>query len=146
MPKLHKIEKANKCPYCGSKIIRKTGDQHFKNNGHEGLKLLVCENTDGCGASTMCDEHWEPYGTLAREPLRRLRQRVHQLIDPLYKNGYYSRTTIYRLMADHLKIPREKCHVGLFDIQQCNQAIEFYQKLRNYPVRKELTYDHATGS
>lgn len=71
----------------------------------------------------------EPLGRLATADLRKLKQKVHGLLDPIWMGlGYGERSKTYKWLADGLGIPLEDCHVGMFDEEACKKAIEFLEE------------------
>ena len=74
------------------------------------------------------DGTW-PLGHLASPNMRGMRQRTHFAFDTLWKSGKYDRNEAYDLLAEHLGITREQCHIGLLSIGQCWEAIRFANTL-----------------
>lgn len=73
----------------------------------------------GCHEGTI-----KPFGTMANAKLRYYRKRAHQYFDPLWKNksAKMTRTEAYAWLSLVLGIPEEKCHIGLFDEEQCKEV------------------------
>jgi hypothetical protein len=64
-------------------------------------------------------------GTLADANLRRWRTTAHQQFDQLWRSGKIpSRTQAYGWLAEIMQVPQSAAHFGLFDQQQCQQAID----------------------
>ncbi len=61
-------------------------------------------------------------GSLANSRLRRARNGVHEVLDPLWRNGHVRRTDMYRLLSKRMGVPKDDCHIGMFDTGQCEQA------------------------
>jgi len=120
-----------KCNYCGEQAELVTGDvvyPHREDLAH--LKLWVCND---CDARVGCHGNSDkPMGNLANTELRLARSLAHQSFDPIWKGNYKSRTNAYSWLAYKLKISKEKCHIGMFDISTCNKTIaicnEYYNK------------------
>jgi len=74
-------------------------------------------STGGMGDGTM------PMGSLANAELRRWRSSVHALFDPIWQAGKLSRHEAYGWLAKTLHIPREQCHIGMFNLEQCKVAV-----------------------
>ena len=70
-----------------------------------------------------------PLGTLARLPLRRLRQGVHGDLDAVWKTGLVehgqkdARRRTYAWLAKQLGLPKRQCHVAEFDEDMCERAL-----------------------
>lgn len=43
-------------------------------------------------------------------------------VDPRYKKGM-ARGGRYKRLADLMGIPKEDCHIGMFDVERCRQAV-----------------------
>lgn len=62
-------------------------------------------------------------GRLANSELRAAKMRAHAAFDPLWKVGdYQTRNDAYAWLAREMRIPKEKCHIGMFDLEQCAQV------------------------
>jgi len=44
---------------------------------------------------------------------------AHAAFDPLWKSGRMSRNEAYRRLAIAMGLHQDKCHIGMFDEQQC---------------------------
>ena len=76
----------------------------------------------------------QPLGRLADKELRNMKQKVHGVFDKLWEEGM-SRSEAYKWLAIQMDITREECHIGMFNLDRCRQAIEhcraFLQKLKD---------------
>ena len=50
--------------------------------------------------------------------------RAHDAFDPIWKSRKMSRKKAYSWLAEKLKLPEEKTHIGMFDIGMCKKVIE----------------------
>jgi hypothetical protein len=80
-------------------------------------KCIPCNAYVGCHPGTST-----PLGNLANAELRRARNIVHSVFDPLWKGRKMTRSAAYQWLASQLDIPVEKCHIAMFDISQCRSA------------------------
>lgn len=121
------------CPYCGavSKLFESSARFY---NGRDFGPVWACEPCKawvGCHAGTT-----KPLGRLANYELRRWKRAVHWYFDPIWKRRFerkhaldpkytkaHARGGRYKALAIAMGIPREECHVGMFDIERCRQAI-----------------------
>ncbi len=62
---------------------------------------------------------------------RRARMHAHAIFDPLWKNGRYSRTKLYRKLANFMRLDIENTHIGFFNKAQCTTVIEFANEVRD---------------
>jgi hypothetical protein len=129
------------CPACDGRRCRLTdGAEIYPHRRDLHTKPIwvcdVCRGYVGCHPGTT-----DALGTPADAQLRRAREILHnQMIDPLWQTadacGEYApeddkarhvirqaaRGRVYRFLADHLEIPVDQCHVGMFDLDQCRRA------------------------
>lgn len=119
------------CPYCGcqSHIV----DDTFIYKKSYGGKVYVCENYPKCDAYVGCHrDNGKPLGRLANKQLRQMKSAVHLVFDSLWErkmkrdkcDKQTARTAAYKWLAEKMKIDFERCHIGEFDIEQCNRALE----------------------
>jgi len=117
-----------KCPYCGRRAIKVRADKIYKvvPKGLEDKLFFACIPCDayvGTHAGT-----GQPMGTLAKHPLRVLRSRVHAMIDPLWKPDAYLRRLVYYQLSRDMGLHPSKCHVAMFDEDQCREAIRIARR------------------
>lgn len=121
------------CPYCQRSAELVTGRTLYPHRPDLAeKKFFLCRPCDA-----YCGTHPDgrPLGRLADAQLRKARQYVHGLFDPLYLkasdayDGHDSglirnvaRARAYRWLAEQMRIPVEDCHVGMFDLVQCREA------------------------
>lgn len=112
-----------KCNICNSELVTKVDSKKIYNNPKwHGRIMWKCLD---CGAYVSCIPGTdEPAGTLADADLRLLRIKVHNLIDPLWESGRFTRNRVYQSLAEHLNIARRDCHVGKFSKAMCMKVIE----------------------
>lgn len=63
-----------------------------------------------------------PLGTLADGPTRQARKESKAPFESLHKSGRISRSRAYEMLAEKMGIPKEECHFGWFDAEQCLRA------------------------
>lgn len=85
----------------------------------------------GCSARVGCHPgSTRPLGTPASSAVRRARQMLHNfMLDPLWRDASRDfgppgmrRSRTYRYLGEMLGIPRERVHVGSFDLETCRRA------------------------
>lgn len=112
------------CPYCG-KLAEFSSSRLFYGQCY-GTNVYYCTPCDARVGTHGRGK--KPLGTMANASLRILRRRCHALIDPYWKKGKYSRSTVYRRMAAAMNLTPEEAHIGLFNEDQCKQLIAFFKK------------------
>lgn len=77
-----------------------------------------------------------PLGSLANNELRKIRKIAHHYFDqisrtslinkiwPLYIEGISNRNKAYLWLSEKLFIPKEYCHIGMMNIEQCKKVIQ----------------------
>lgn len=70
-------------------------------------------------------------GRLANAELREWKKQAHALFDPLWnrkmKQGISkkrARAKAYKWLAGELGIDPKRCHIGMFDVDQCRQVVQ----------------------
>lgn len=117
------------CPYCEKEAEQVTGDIIYPHR-HD-LKHLLFYRCEPCKAYVGCHKNsGKPLGTLANRELRDARSKAHMFFDKLWRFSWsrMSRSAAYRWLANAMKIPKEECHIGMFDLKQCKQAEELSHK------------------
>lgn len=68
-------------------------------------------------------------GTLANATLRKARQRVHAVFDPLWQGqGNKVRNSLYERLAEAMDIPRRECHIAMMDLFDCARVLAICKK------------------
>jgi hypothetical protein len=89
-----------------------------------------CKAWVGCHGNSS-----NPMGRLANSELRGWKVRAHAAFDPLWMrkrkreqiSKKAARNAGYAWLAKELGIPRDQCHIGLFDVDACKRVIELCQ-------------------
>jgi hypothetical protein len=64
-------------------------------------------------------------GRLADRHLRYWKHRAHEAFDKLWKTpNRLNRKDAYKWLAEKMSLPRSKCHIGMFDVEQCKTVIQ----------------------
>ncbi len=121
------------CPYCGAFTKKVNGDVIYKHRldlAH--LKFYLCARCDAYVGTHRATG--KALGTPANESLRRLRNAVHAVFDPLwyacpdspdmYKVQRKQRTELYAWLRQMMSLTEHECHVAMFNEEQCLMAIK----------------------
>lgn len=89
-----------------------------------------------CGAWVGCHRRkspgrWTPLGRLANAELRKAKSAAHAAFDPMWRakmrrdgcDQSTARSAAYRWLSAVLGIPKEQCHIGMFDVEFCRQVV-----------------------
>ena len=121
------------CPYCHRPATFLPSSESIY-HGRDYGPVWICKPCDawcGCHPGTN-----RPLGRLANAELRAAKIRVHAAFDPIWKNRLAEKSAIdprytkgmarggrYKRLAELLGIPKERCHIGEFDVELCMRAI-----------------------
>lgn len=82
-----------------------------------------------CGSYVGCHKGTtRPLGTPASYEVRKARSAAHRAFDPLWRNAYNSkmeRARCYKMLAAYMDIASNDCHIGSFDVAQCDIVLDF---------------------
>lgn len=122
------------CPYCGYRAQYLPSSEHIY-NGRDYGPVWICEPCEawvGCHKGTT-----KPLGRLANAELRRWKRGVHYFFDPIWRRRFerkraedpkytkaHARGGRYKKLAELMGIPREECHIAMFDIERCKLALK----------------------
>lgn len=114
------------CPYCKNPAIKITGNRLYPTRQDLAAKeFYACIN---CNAHVGCHKDGTPLGRLANEGLRAAKQLAHANFDPIWKSGSKTRKEAYMWLAKELNVPKEECHIGMFNLKTCKEVIHICKK------------------
>lgn len=127
-------------PYCNDPATMVKGDRIYL--GRPDLAHLNFWLCAPCSAWVGCHranpghgrDGTEPLGRLANADLRAAKQRAHAAFDPYWKNGGLARADAYAWLAASLGIPKDACHIGLFDLEMCRRVVQICTLRRTVPA------------
>ena len=120
------------CPYCGKRAEFVDSAEVYHGRSYGMIYLCrPCDAYVGCHGNGKGDS---PKGRLANAELRRWKIAAHNAFDPLWKFGPFRgrRNAAYAWLAEQMGLPKEKTHIGMFDVAECQQVIQICKN------RKEL--------
>ena len=108
----------NGCPDCGNHMI-------LKKSIHG--KFYGCNQFPKCKASHGANQFTgEPLGIPADSETKKWRIKAHEEFDAIWKKGLLpSRGGAYNWLGRKMGIPGDEMHIGMMDIEQCKEIIEF---------------------
>ena len=134
------------CDNCGSSRMGLTSNAVVF--GKEQGRWPYCFYCDDCGAMVGCHPNtYKPMGKMATGATRRLRQKLHEIFDPIWKLELLSRNDAYIWLEKELELT-EECHISYLTKEQLKQAILALRphNLNNYALfrrRKEKNDSRA---
>ena len=116
------------CPKCHEPAKLMPGSEIYPDRPHLAeLKIWACWTCETrVGAHKHSDK---PYGTLAGGDLRFKRQRTHDAFDGLWKSGLMDRDMAYNWLSRKMGLHPDKCHIAMFNEQQCDEVIKYCEGL-----------------
>ncbi len=111
------------CPYCNGKAVLVHSSVVYPRSNYGNL--WVCAHYPECDAYVGCHKGGDvPLGRLANAELREAKKRAHAAFDPWWQKGGLNRSTAYEWLAQRLYISEADCHIGKFDVAQCERVCE----------------------
>lgn len=118
----HELGKTPICPYCNKPSVKVTGKVIYP--FRKDLFSKKFYHCSPCDAYVGCHPGTEmPLGRLANAELRQAKMRAHAAFDPYWLTQEMTRSNAYRLLANNLNIPTNECHIGMFDVETCEEVI-----------------------
>ena len=118
------------CPYCGKRAEFVDSAEVYHGRSYGMIYLCrPCDAYVGCHGNGKGDS---PKGRLANAELRRWKIAAHNAFDPLWKFGPFRgrRNAAYAWLAEQMGLPKEKTHIGMFDVAECQQVIQICKNLK----------------
>lgn len=132
---LELINKGLECPYCGNTSVYVDSVQIY---GKSYGMIYLCKPCNAyCGVHKGTDN---ALGRLANKELRHWKKETHKYFDIIWKEGHEKRNKAYEYLANHLGIDREECHIGMFDVDKCKEAVEWAKMILNDLRRLDLDF------
>lgn len=119
------------CPYCQQPAIQVGGAAIYPHRPDLAAKQFW--QCAPCGAYVGCHPAGPgrpgnvPMGRLANAELRRAKSAAHAAFDPLWRQGGMPRRDAYKWLAQALRMRRQDCHIGMFDVAHCAAVIAAVQ-------------------
>lgn len=131
------------CDNCASLNIAFVGNEKLYGKPHGPWPY--CYLCSDCGAAVGCHPNTEiPLGRMADKKTRQLRARAHAVFDPIWRSQAMTRSEAYNMLARHLNIPPQDCHISQlnqaqlhFVIKQCKELTPDLETLRRRRERKD---------
>jgi len=107
------------CPYCSKPAVYANSAEIYGRNYGKVYLCKPCNAYVGVHKGTT-----KPKGSLANKELREWRIKAHASFDALWSQGEpFNRNGAYQWLANQLSLPRDECHIGMFDVEQCKMTV-----------------------
>lgn len=114
------------CDYCNIATRLAKGSEIYPHRPDlSSLNFYLC---DSCGAYVGCHKNGDgkrPLGRVANKKLRKAKSKAHAAFDPIWKSGKMTRGAAYSALAKSMGIYKEQCHIGMFNVEQCEYVVEW---------------------
>lgn len=119
------------CPYCNEKAEYIDSDYIYNKSYGMIYMCIPCDAYVGVHKGTDI-----PLGRLADMELRTYKNKAHHWFDQIAKTSFINkiwrqyipdtsnRNKAYLWLSKQMDIPLAECHVGMFDIERCQKAID----------------------
>lgn len=116
------------CPYCGNPTEH-VEDIEIYGRSFGGMSYWCRE----CDAYVGCHKQRpnQALGRLANAELRAAKIQAHYYFDNLWQrkiskdiSKFHARGKGYRWLSEQMGLEAKYCHIGMFDVAECNQVIE----------------------
>lgn len=123
-----------KCPYCGE-YAQLQPDSKVYGKSYGG-QVWLCGPCFAYVGTHKSGKGTKPLGTLANQELRKWRSKAHISFDPLWQSKIKkdpskkrsARNEAYSWLAMNMGLDIDDCHIGMFDVEKCKQAILICRK------------------
>lgn len=115
------------CPYCGGSVRLVNNSEIYRGKSYgEWPYAYHCKPCDAMvGLHPFTDL---PLGTMADKELREARKEAKSLWQSIQRENSWSRNQAYDWLAKQMKIPKQECHFGHFDLDRANEAFAICDK------------------
>ena len=117
----------DRCPHCAGACVIVNNAEIYGREFGEWPWSLLCT---GCRAYVGLHPFTGiPLGTLATPAIRKARSAAKDAFNPLWQSGRMNRSDAYAWLAGALGIAKvEECHIGWFDVEQCQAVVRAVQQ------------------
>lgn len=123
------------CPYCKSETQYVDSAVIY---GKSYGMIYLCKPCDAyCGVHKGTNN---ALGRLANKELRYWKKEAHKYFDLIWKEGHEKRGEVYKNLANHLKIPVEYCHIGMFSVKTCQEVVDWSKMILNDLRRLDMDF------
>lgn len=132
-----------RCPYCKSPTQVSDASVVYRKPGFG--RLLICTGYPSCDAYVgMHEGRSDAKGTLAKGPLRRLRRRCHDLLDPLWQVELpLHRRQLYQEASRFFGV--REFHVGHLNEAGCEDFLERFESFKAWLHQRVKRRSAGTG-
>lgn len=113
------------CPHCGAAVERVNNTVIYGRQYGAWPFAYKCVNVECDSYVGIHPKTDIPIGTLATKPMRVARKAAKAAFSPLWEKQGMDKDAAYAWLAEKMGIEdMNHCHVGWFDVAQCNRVID----------------------
>ena len=129
------------CPYCNNPAKWVNNEEIYGKRYGKSYKAYYCKP---CNAYVGCHNNTrKPLGIMATKEMRDWRIKVHELVDKLWKDGYWSRGKVYSKLHDFYG---RHIHMGESTVELCKDIIDNFQTIFFNKPKKQIMQDDLQES
>ncbi len=135
--------------YCGSSASLCSNSVIYGGKEYGNGLAWVCNNFPACRGSVGCHKSGKPLGTIVDNKTKKIRIKLHSVIDPLWegvqgnRQRKAERSAVYKWLSSILSIEPKDCHVGMFSYEQCVKALSI---IESNPYSKRKINEDVCGN
>lgn len=118
-----KVLSGKLCPYCLRKTVFTNSSVIYGRSYGMVYFCSPCNAYVGVHKGTKT-----ALGRVATSELREKKKSAHKVFDKLWREGEMSRSEAYLWLADRMNIQPKYCHIGMMNIEECEQVIGYCEK------------------
>lgn len=116
------------CSICGGPVSFVSNSVIYGTEFGDNPNIYLCDDPTCAAYVGVHAGTDKPLGTMADDNTRRARQMAHSAFDQIWKSGKMKRRAAYEWLAGHLGMSYADCHIGMFDVAQCERVVEIVIK------------------
>lgn len=116
-----------KCGECGAPMKLRWSNKYRRH-------FYGCSRYPDCSGVHGAHPDGRPLGIPGDRATKDARIEAHTAFDRLWKSGALSRTAAYQWLRRAMALSRSKCHIGAFDVRQCDQVVQLVNAYLGPPI------------
>lgn len=115
------------CPDCGAPMVLRETKKFKWKNGKDRL-FYGCIRYPFCKATHGAHPDGRPLGIPGNAETKAARIRAHDAFDGMAQRLDWNKGGAYAWLRKKMKLSRKECHIGRFNIEQCEKVIKLCQE------------------
>lgn len=123
------------CPYCKNETEYVDSSVIY---GKSYGMIYLCKKCDAyCGVHKGTDK---ALGRIANAELRQWKKEAHKYFDIIWKENHEKRHNAYKYLSEHLGLPIEYTHIGMFSVETCKKVVDWSKMILNDFRRLDMDF------